>query len=84
VAGLKLHFGMFTSLLWAPLTEHVRFTAPLNPPPGFTEMGVVDVLPALLTMGELSVNDNPSVCPVPFPQLAVQATSTGADAADAV
>ena len=34
--------------------------------------------------GVLPPSDSPSVCPVPFPQPAVQETTTGADAADAV
>jgi hypothetical protein len=86
VAGLKLHVGMLTSLLLVPTTEHVRFTAPRKPPPGFTDTVVVEVLPGVLTTvaDVLPPIDSPSVCPVPFPQPAVQETTTGADAADAV
>jgi hypothetical protein len=77
---------MFTSLLLVPTTEHVRFTAPRKPPPGFTDTVVVEVPPGVLTTdaGVLPPSDSPSVCPVPFPQPAVQETTTGADAADAV
>ena len=44
-AGLKLHFGILTSPLLVPVTEHVRFTAPVNPPCALTSTAVVDVLP---------------------------------------
>src|ERR1700742_1001838 len=86
VAGLKLHLGMLTSLLLVPTTEHVRFTAPRKPPPGVTDTVVVVVFPGVLPTdaGVLPPSDSPSVCPVPFPQPAVQETTIGADAAEAM
>jgi hypothetical protein len=85
VAGLKLHLGILTSLLFVPVTEQVRFTAPVNPPCPPTEIGVVDVVPAArpAAAGVLAPNDNSSVWPVPFPQPAVQATTTGEETAEA-
>jgi hypothetical protein len=86
IPGLKLHFGRLTSPLLVPVTEHVRFTAPVKPPLAPTETGVIDVVPAGRTAeaGVLVPNVNNRLCPAPFPQPAVQATTTAADAADAV
>jgi hypothetical protein len=85
VAGLKVQVGTLTSPLFVPVTEQVRFTPPVNPPPGRTETAVADaVLPALVAVaGAFRVKESESVCPVPFPQPAVQATTTGADAPEA-
>jgi hypothetical protein len=76
---------MLTSPLLLPVTEHVRFTAPVNPPWPLTETTVADVAPAGLVAvaGAFLANDSDSVRPVPFPQPAVQATTTGVDAAEA-
>jgi hypothetical protein len=68
-----------------PVTEHVKFTAPVKPPAGMTKTTAVDGVPAGLVAvaGVLLVNESASACPVPFPQPAVQATTTGADPAEA-
>ena len=87
VAGLKLHFGMLTSLLFVPVTEHVSFTSPVKPPVAIDRnrrrrcaaRSAAWPSPACSHRRTTS-----SVCPVPFPQPAVQATTTGAEAAEAV
>jgi len=71
---------MWASPGFLPVTVQVRFTAPVNPPPGETPTGVVFDWPG--DRGPLGVdakNASCNVCPVPLEHPAVQVTVSAAE-----
>ncbi len=82
-AGLKLQVGTRLSAAFWPVTEHVRFTAPVNPVEAETSTGVVIVPPAADEMlPVLWKKDNPKDCPDGFEHPAMHVIVTGAEGPD--